>query len=287
MQGTASQARDYAFKVGSYAHKDGCVQQHDGVELGDRPEQGARTDLASYAAAVDSGESTWGELVREHAKVTAKYLGWAKEVHRTRKRKVPGPSDISDLRGVAKLLARSWIEEWLKVYGLGGKVARNIAFVSGPAHGSGKSTVANKLAAALTNMGYSVPFLSGKETLNNVLNIYEEGNTPVIIYDLAKAVTHTKDAFDGTKPWKVDIKPQLQALIENLSDGGIRTSTKYQGAQVMINSMVLVFTNLSPLDIRELWPNRGLIHLMGEQPTLLEMFHQNKVAEESEEEEEA
>lgn len=279
MEGTPRQARDYAFKEGAYEDKAGCVIGKDGVLLGELPAQGSRSDLQDYVDAVDRGD-LWGEVLRRNMAVTAKYLGWAKEVHKTRKRTLPGPTTLEDLQGTSRLLASNWVEEWLEAHKKGKKTARNVGFISGPAHGSGKSTVAGELAVALTNMGYSVPLLSGKETLANVLNIYAEGTTPVIIFDLAKSVTHELgrkpkhnppwDFDDYEDEWRPAVKPALLALVETLSDGGIRTSTKYAGANIFVNSMVLVFTNLTTEEIKVRWPNRGLIYSMGE--SLIEMY---------------
>ena len=268
MRGSSEQARAYAFKEGpKHAEKRDCVITEDGREEGEAPAPGTRSDLHDFISAADSGV-VWRRLLRDHPGVASKYLSWAKEVTKTRKRALPGVVHIDDLEGKVRKIVDQWARDWLRLWEAGRTAPRNVGFISGVAHGSQKSTSANQLAIALTNMGYNVLLLSGKETLANVLNMYEEGRTPIIIFDLPKAATHMlkRTMVQGwggqsiEEEWQAEVKPALVSLIENLSDGGLRTSTKYTGANVFINSLVLVFTNLSMEEIQLRWPNRGMFY---------------------------
>jgi len=103
-----------------------------------------------------------------------------------------------------------------------------------------------------------IDFQSNKIGMNDIVHLYD--NEDIIVFDLPFTKSKSlekrlENAFnnDGDE----FTSSTLIDTLENLSNKGQEfTSVKYMGRKIIINSHILVFSNCSPIYIKELLPDR-------------------------------
>nr|QKV51281.1 putative replication associated protein [Crucivirus sp.] len=213
-RGNALQASSYCMKSESRVKPDVLP-----TEFGEAPSKthkgsGHRTDLEAPSKMIIEGKSL-KEVALLHPVAIVKYARGFEALHRL-------TDDVKPVDPEIKL--RPWQESLVKVIDAG-FVKRQILWVWSLKSATGKSTMRDYL---LFKYGID-KVLPGSWTIADMLYAYQKHG--LVIFDL---------------PRKQELHNTHLAVLESMSDGGIKMSTKYESKPKLIRSVILVFANIPP-----------------------------------------
>lgn len=213
LMGTPLQASEYCKKLETRA-PDGAM-----IEEGKLPDEksgsGRRTDLESAAADLKAGMSM-REMAEYHTAVMIKYYKGMEHVARLLAPLVEMPMPDTEEWEEWQSVVMETIEKGFK--------KRQILWVWSEESKRGKSTMQDIIQAT-----YQEECMEGVWTKSDMLYQYDKHK--VIVFNL---------------PRQQGLHAGHLAVLEAMSDGGMKLSTKYEPKQKLINSVIIVFANIPP-----------------------------------------
>nr|QKV51259.1 putative replication associated protein [Crucivirus sp.] len=211
-RGSAIQAAQYCKKIETRINPETLP-----TEYGEKPvktSQGHRSDLEAPALMIREGKSI--EEIADACPIAyMRYTNGITAYHQIHNKFVePDPG----------ITLRPWQEAVCQLIDLGFK-KRQILWIWSQKSGTGKSTMRDYIQFKYGN----IRAMDGVWNMTELLYLYKKHD--IIVFDL---------------PRKTPLNDSRQAILENLSDGGTRTSTKYQTVQKLLRAVIIVFANIPP-----------------------------------------